>query len=768
MRHRFRPGAPAAQPCPRCTLPADGACGRCGHDPADAEAAAGLARRRRRLIGLRRDRGARRAWVAAQNLAAFVSCPACHQRTEAGLCEHCHFDTSDAVAVAALAGAAGDRARERAARRADANPAPRGACRRCWIGPAAVEGPCRWCGHDPGDPGQAVALAAERRSRWEARRRLAGDRGARQQARAATGAGAFMTCLHCHQWGRAGLCEWCDFDNDDTVATEAVLAVMAARRSTRRRRWADVRLRLAPPSRRVPGVARGEGASPAGRFMTCPACHQWSTAGICEWCEFDTSESGAVEHLAEERLFTRRAWAVRRHRAYSAMRGLLRIDLAEQGRLLGHLLRWTALGAVVGVLAGLASAGFLESLSWATAAREAHPWLLFGLPLAGFAVGLAYHYGGGRAGGGNNLIIDEIHDPQAWVPRRMAPLVFVGTVATHLFGGSAGREGTAIQMSGSLTDGFARAARLAGVDRRLLLIAAIAGGFGSVFGVPLAGCVFALEVQAVGRIRYDAIVPAMTASLVGDLVVRALGVHHIPVPVLGAVNLGPVLVGKVLVAGLAFGLTALVFTELTHGIRNVFAATVRWAPARPLVGGGAVIALTYAVGSRDYLGLSIPLITRSLAGGAGVAAAAFALKLVFTAVTLGSGFQGGEVTPLFVIGATLGATLGHLLGVPVPLLAGIGFVAVFAGATNTPLACTIMGVELFGAGPIVLLAVACIASYVVAGERGIYGSQRLDTPKASGQDVGGAARTLTAMSRQRRLWLPAPAPLEDPDDEAAG
>jgi len=450
------------------------------------------------------------------------------------------------------------------------------------------------------------------------------------------------------------------------------------------------------------------------------------------------------------------------------VRDLLRVDVGEQVRLLAHLLSWIALGAIVGVLAGVASAGFLESLDWATTTREAHPWLLFGLPLAGFAVGLAYHYGGGRAGQGSNLIIDEIHDPQAWVPRRMAPLVFAGTVLTHLFGGSAGREGTAIQMSGSLTDGFARVARLAKVDRRLLLIAAIGGGFGAVFGVPLAGCVFALEVQAVGRIRYDAIVPAITASLVGDMVVRGLGVRHISLPVVGAVVVTPLLVGKVIVAGLAFGLTALLFAELTHGLKRVFATTVRWAPARPLIGGLLIIALTYAVGSRDYLGLSIPLITKSLAGGAGLIGAAFAIKLVFTAVTLGSGFQGGEVTPLFVIGATLGAALGHLLAMPVPLLAAIGFVAVFAGATNTPLACTIMGVELFGAGPIVLLAVGCIVSYVVAGERGIYGSQRVDTPKGTRSGTGGDIVTLAGVSEGRRLWLPAPSPLTDPDERRPG
>ena len=198
------------------------------------------------------------------------------------------------------------------------------------------------------------------------------------------------------------------------------------------------------------------------------------------------------------------------------------------------------------------------------------------------------------------------------------------------------------------------------------------------------------------------------------------------------------------------------FSELTHGIKRVFAATVRWPPARPLIGGVLIIALTYLVRTYDYNGLSLPLITKALAGGAGVVAFAFALKLLFTSVTLGTGFQGGEVTPLFVIGATLGATLGHLLGVPVPLMAALGFVAVFAGATNTPLACTIMGVELFGGGVLVLFAVACVVSYVFSSHRGIYGSQRVDTPKgADDLAVGeGPMLTLNALARRRRLWLP--------------
>ena len=391
-------------------------------------------------------------------------------------------------------------------------------------------------------------------------------------------------------------------------------------------------------------------------------------------------------------------------------------------------LRLAMLGAVVGLLAGVSSAAFLEALRWASDTRVAHPRLLLLLPVAGLLVGLIYHHFGKTSAQGNNLLLDEIHEPRAWVPRRMAPLVFGATVVTHLFGGSAGREGTAIQMAGSLADGVGRAAGLSPRDRRMVLVAAIGGGFGAVFGVPFAGWVFALEVQTVGRIRFAAVVPAACASFVGHLVVVGLGVEHTPVPQIDGVGASGPLVVKVLIAGVAFGLVALLFARAVHSLKRCFATWVLWPPLRPFVGGLLVVALTYLVDTRDYLGLSLPLISASLVGtAAGVATFAFAGKLLFTVVTLGSGFHGGEVTPLFVIGATLGASLAHPLGLPVTLCAAVGFVAVFAGATNTPLACTILGVEMFGAGPIVLLAVACIASYVISGESGIYTSQRRGT-----------------------------------------
>ncbi len=403
-----------------------------------------------------------------------------------------------------------------------------------------------------------------------------------------------------------------------------------------------------------------------------------------------------------------------------------RREVVEQLTLVGHLGRWILLGAASGALAGLSSFVFLEVLDRITRLRTSHGWLLWLLPVAGLVIGATYHYLGGRAGQGNSLLIDQIHQPTGWVPRRMAPLVLLGTWATHLFGGSAGREGTALQMSGSLTDLLSRALHLDDGDRRLLLIAALAGGFGAVFGVPLAGAVFALEVQSIGRVRYEALVPALTASLVGDLVVSGLGYHHPPLPQLD-VALDGWLIAKVAVAGLAFGLVGAAFAELTHSLKRVITARVGWPPLRPMIGGFALIGLVGLFG-RDYVGLSLPLAGQALAGDR-LSFAVFALKFVFTVITLGCAFPGGEVTPLFVIGATLGAALASPLHLPVALLAAVGFVAVFAGAANTPLACSIMGVELFGSGAVTPVAVGCVISYVFSNHRGIYPTQRIHTAK---------------------------------------
>ncbi len=399
----------------------------------------------------------------------------------------------------------------------------------------------------------------------------------------------------------------------------------------------------------------------------------------------------------------------------------------EHALIAASLVRWIILGSISGGLAGLSGWVFLTVLDHITDFRLEHDRMYFMLPIAGLILGGMYHYFGGRARGGSPLLIEQIHEPTEWVPRRMAPMILLGTWGSQLFGASVGREGTALQMSGSLTDAFARLIRLKTEDRRTLLIAALAGGFGAVFGVPVAGAVFALEVQSLGRVRYEAIVPALSASIVGDLIVRGLGYEHsIRVPLDPSIDTWLIL--KLLLAGAAFGLAGAAFIELTDRIKSVMARFVLFPPLRTFIGGLALMGLTAWVG-HDYLGMSLGLIDRALAGDR-LSFAVFALKILFTAISIGTLFPGGEVTPLFGIGATLGVALATPLNIDPALLAGLGFVAVFAGASNTPLACTILGIEIFGGGATVPFAVVCVMAFVFSGHRGIYSSQRVAVTKA--------------------------------------
>ncbi len=386
--------------------------------------------------------------------------------------------------------------------------------------------------------------------------------------------------------------------------------------------------------------------------------------------------------------------------------------------------QWVALGAVVGVGCGLASAAFLFLLEHATEWRVHHGWIVWSLPLAGLVIGAAYARWGEPIKGGNNLVIDSVHEDRPQIPLRMAPMVLVGTVLTHLFGGSAGREGTAVQMGGSIADAIAHRLRVSRELRTQMLAAGIAGGFGSVFGTPIAGTVFGLEVVVIGRLEYHALLPAMVASVVGDLVVRALGIAHTVYPTPPPMALSPKLLAIWLGFGIAMAIAAIVFIELTHGLKKVLEERVPSLPLRMALGGLAVVLMWRAVGTDDYLGLGVPTIVRAFEDPS-LVPWAFAAKLVFTAVTLSAGFLGGEVTPLFFVGATLGSVLARATGVPIALGAAVGLAAVFGAAANTPLALSIMAVELLGANVLPHVAIVTVIAYLLTGHRGIYPAQRV-------------------------------------------
>jgi len=385
--------------------------------------------------------------------------------------------------------------------------------------------------------------------------------------------------------------------------------------------------------------------------------------------------------------------------------------------------QWLALGALVGVLCGAASALFLFLLQRVTDLRGEHEQLVYALPIAGLVVGWVYERYGRSISGGANLIIDTIHDDGPCLPLRMAPMVLIGTVITHLFGGSAGREGTAVQMGASLTDALLLRLRLSGALRRQVLAAGVAGGFGSVFGTPVAGTLFGLEFVVQGRIEYAALMPALTAAVVGDLTTRACGISHAAYPAPDALALSPLLLLKWLLFALGLSLATLAFVELTHFLKAQAAGRVPRLPLRMFIGGVVLVALWRIVGTSDYLGLGVPTILRSFSD-AHLPITAFALKIVFTAVTLGAGFLGGEVTPLFFVGAALGNVLARALGLPLAMGAGVGLAAVFAAAAKTPLALAVMAVELLGGSLFPHAAIVCTLCYLMTGRRGIYAAQR--------------------------------------------
>ena len=404
------------------------------------------------------------------------------------------------------------------------------------------------------------------------------------------------------------------------------------------------------------------------------------------------------------------------------------------------IIRPSLVAIPVSLAIGSMVALFLWLLNWAIHFRFQHTWLLYLLPAAGVIIHLLYKLYGSSSEKGNNLIIDEIHEPGAGVPKRMAPLILVTTVITHLFGGSAGREGTAVQIGGSLANLFSGWFKLKEADKQLVLTAGIAAGFGAVFGTPFTGTIFALEVLTIGRLKHEAFIPCLVAGFVGDYTVALWGVSHTQYHIANLqadytlyghqIHFGFLMLFKIILASAAFGLASYVFAKATHLLKALFNKWIKTSWLIPICGGLIIIGLTFLIGKPDYLSLgvspeyphAVTIVSAFQQSGADFFS--WFWKLIYTVITLSTGFKGGEVTPLFYIGATLGNTLAGLLNAPVSLFAALGFIAVFSGATKTPLACTIMGMELFGPAFVIFYAVACFTAYLCSGKVGIYRAQR--------------------------------------------
>lgn len=383
--------------------------------------------------------------------------------------------------------------------------------------------------------------------------------------------------------------------------------------------------------------------------------------------------------------------------------------------------RWSLLALLTGVLAGLATAIFLISLDWATSTRELYPLIIWILPLAGLSLGWIYHQYGQDIKAGNNLILDEIHDPKKVIPLKMTPFILIGTVATHLFGGSAGREGTAVQMGASLADQLNRFFKIETIERKILLVAGAGAGFGAAIGTPLAGIVFGMEVIHVGKLKSFAWLECTIASFVAYYTSVYLGAPHSVYPKIEIPALDLKILFYILIAGIIFGLASRSFAFITHEIEGLSVKLISYPPLRPFIGGVLLVALFYLEGSYHYVGLGIQYIQQALQQPATLHEPIF--KTFFSALTIGTGFKGGEFIPLVFIGTTLGSYLSIFLPVSFQLLGATGFAALFAGASNTPIACSLMAMEIFGYEIAPYAIAACFMSYLFSGNQGIYKSQ---------------------------------------------
>ena len=384
--------------------------------------------------------------------------------------------------------------------------------------------------------------------------------------------------------------------------------------------------------------------------------------------------------------------------------------------------QWLTVCLVIGILVGSIAALFLVGLTWVTSMRTANFWLVLSLPIGGLIIGYLYYYLEKGVEGGNNRLIHEMILTKQKIHWKMTPLVLLGTWLTHLFGGSAGREGTAVQMGGATADQFSRLFGWGDSQRKIILRMGVAAGFAGVFGTPFAGIIFAYELARDRTFNYWGVLPIVLTAIIADFVCHAWQVEHTSYVIAEVPVLGISSIGWTLFSGLAFGVTALVFNYSKKGFGLLFSKTIKHPAFRPFVGGIVLVGVVFLLDSTRYLGLGVPVIQSAFVEV--LSPHDFWIKLLLTAFTLGAGFKGGEATPLFFMGATLGSALVWFVPLPVSLLAGLGFIAVFAGATNTPIACTVMGVELFGWEALPYFIMVCWVAYFISGRTSVYAVQQ--------------------------------------------
>ena len=391
-------------------------------------------------------------------------------------------------------------------------------------------------------------------------------------------------------------------------------------------------------------------------------------------------------------------------------------------------LMWLVCASIAGVACGAVGAVFFHLVSWATGMRQAHPWLLYLLPVGGLVIVFVYQTCRMGTERGTNAVLESAQQGKR-APLRLTPLIIMATFITHLLGGSAGREGAALQIGGSMGGWLGEKMRLDRNSQRVMVLAGMSAVFAALFGTPLTAAVFSMEVICVGVIYHSALLPCALASLISYGTAMLLGTKPERFVVHGAAALSFDNAWRAMLLAVGCAVLGILFCVTMHTASHLYQTKLKNQYLRILVGSALIILFTLAVGTRAYNGAGMDVVEHAITEGELVHPAAFILKLLLTAITLGCGFRGGEIVPTFFVGSTFGCLVGPLLGLDPGLAAALALVATFCAVTNCPIASILLGVELFGAEPLLLYLLVCAVSYLLSGHYSLYSSQMTLGPK---------------------------------------
>lgn len=407
-----------------------------------------------------------------------------------------------------------------------------------------------------------------------------------------------------------------------------------------------------------------------------------------------------------------------------------RTNINSTLKYLKTLIKWLIISLIIGISGGLLGSFFHISVDFVTELREKNGYLILFLPVAGLVIAGMYHLFISKGRIDTNRVIDAVRENDK-VPLVMMPLIFISTVITHLFGGSAGREGAALQLGGSIGYNFGKLFRFHTKNMRILVMSGMSSVFSALFGTPLTAALFSMEVTNVGEFQYVGLVPCVFSSIISFLISKKLGLGGVKFDVVVPDALSMVSLGKIAVLALLCAIVSILFCYAIKRSEHLMERFLKNRYIRTFVGGLIIVGLTILVNSQDYNGAGMNVITRAMNGDANIEA--FVLKIIFTAITVAAGFKGGEIVPTFFIGATFGCAIAPILGIHPSFAAAIGMVTLFCCVVNCPIASMLLSLEVFGASGLVLFAVAISVGYMMSGNFGLYHSQKILYSKLDGE-----------------------------------